>query len=115
MSDRRWKRTERKVAALLGGRRVPVSGRGRGDAPDVDHRWLAVEVKDRASLPAWLLDAIAQAEACAGPHQLPVGVLHAAGQRHEWDLVVLRLGDFVEWFGDDGESRICRASVAAAD
>ena len=55
MPDRRWKQTERKVAALLGGQRVPVSGRGRGDAPDIDHTWLAVEVKDRASLPAWLL------------------------------------------------------------
>jgi hypothetical protein len=29
--------------------------------------------------------------------------------------VVMRLGDFVEWFGDDGESRICRTPVAATD
>ena len=99
MSDKRWKQTERKIAALLGGRRVPVSGRGRGDAPDVAHRWLSIEVKDRATLPAWLLDALAQAEASATPAQLPVAVLHRAGDRHDHALVVLRLADFVDWFG----------------
>ncbi len=49
MGDKRWKATERKIAALLGGRRVPVSGRGRGDAPDIARPWLALEVKDRAT------------------------------------------------------------------
>ena len=67
MSDKRWKATERRIAALLGGRRVPVSGRGRGDAPDIAHPWLALEVKDRATLPAWLLDALDQAERSATP------------------------------------------------
>jgi len=47
MADKRWKATERRIAALLGGRRVPVSGRGRGNAPDIAHPWLALEVKDR--------------------------------------------------------------------
>lgn len=98
MPGKRWKATERRIAALLGGARVPVSGRGRGDAPDVRHPRLAVEVKDRATLPAWLLDALAQAEASAAPLQLPIAVLHAAGQRHDRALVVLRLGAFVEWF-----------------
>ncbi len=37
MPDTRWKATERRVATVLGGKRVPVSGRGRGDAPDVGH------------------------------------------------------------------------------
>ena len=98
MPERRWKATERAVARLLGGVRVPVSGRGRGDAPDVAHHWLSVEVKDREALPAWLVDALAQAEASAAPLQLPIAVLHAAGQRHDRALVVLRLGAFVEWF-----------------
>ncbi len=108
MPERRWKATERRIAALLGGARVPATGRQRGDAPDLRHRWLSVEVKDRATLPAWLLDALAQAEASAAPHQLPIAVLHEAGQRHDRALVVLRLADFVEWFGDDGESVVCR-------
>lgn len=70
MPERRWKATERRIAALLGGKRVPVSGRGRGDAPDVAHPWLSIEVQDRASLPAWLVKALAQAEAAATPDQL---------------------------------------------
>jgi len=102
MSDKRWKATERRVARILGGRRVPVSGRGRGDAPDIAHAWLSIEIKDRATLPAWLLDALDQAEASATAEQLPVAVLHRAGDRHDAALVVLRLRDFVAWFGDVG-------------
>ena len=108
MPERGWKRTERLIARILGGTRVPVSGRGRGDQPDVRHPWLSIEVKARAELPAWLLDALAQAEAAATPDQLPIAVLHEAGQRHDRALVVLRLADFVAWFGDDGNSVICR-------
>ncbi len=114
MPDKRWKATERAVARLLGGARVPVSGRQRGDAPDVAHAWLSVEVKDREALPAWLVDALAQAEASAAPLQLPIAVLHQAGQRHDRALVVLRLGAFLEWFGDTGESVICRCRPARA-
>ncbi len=100
MSDARWKATERRIAGLLGGRRVPVSGRGRGDQPDIAHPWLAIEVKDRATLPLWLLDALDQAEASATPEQLPVAVLHRAGDRHDQALIVLRLRAFIDWFGD---------------
>ena len=95
-----WKRTERKIAAALGGQRVPVTGRARGDAPDVAHKWLAVEAKHRRTLPAWLQTALAQAQASAHDGQLPIVVLHQHGQRHANDLVVLRLADFVDWFGD---------------
>ncbi len=101
MSDTRWKATERRIAALVGGRRVPVSGRARGDAPDIAHPWVALEVKDRASLPLWLLDVLAQAEASATPDQLAVAVLHRAGDRHDHALIVLRLGAFVDWCGKD--------------
>ncbi len=100
MSDKRWKATERRIAALLGGRRVPVSGRGRGDQPDIARPWLSLEVKDRATLPIWLLDALDQAEASATDKQLPVAVLHRAGDRHDHSLIVLRLAAFVDWFGD---------------
>ncbi len=50
---RDWKQAERRIAAILGGRRIPVSGRGRGDNPDIEHPALSVEVKARASFPAW--------------------------------------------------------------
>lgn len=49
---RDWKTAERRIAAILGGRRVPVSGRGRGDGPDIAHPLLSIEVEDRASFPA---------------------------------------------------------------
>jgi hypothetical protein len=94
-----WKRAERRVAGLLGGRRVPVTGRARGDAPDVAHPWLSIEVKQRQRLPGWIIDALRQAAAAAAPEQLPVVVLHEHGQRYGDSLVVLRLADFVDWFG----------------
>lgn len=93
MSRPDWKRTERSIAARLGGQRVPVSGRARGDVPDIRHARLAVEVKHRQSLPGWLLDAMAQAVVSAGPEQTPVAVLHQHGNWHAHDLCVLRLSD----------------------
>ena len=88
-----WKGTERAVAAILGGRRVPVTGRQRGDAPDVAHDRLSIEVKHRKEVPAWLLGAMAQAEAAAIGGRLPVAVIHAHGARHADGLAVLRLRD----------------------
>jgi len=95
--DKAWKATERAIATRLGGERVPVSG--RGDGPDVAHDWLSVEVKHRKTLPLWLKGAMAQAVAAARGDQLPVAVLHEAGAKHENDLVLLRLRDFIDWFG----------------
>ena len=86
-----WKGTERAVNGRLGGARVPVNGR-RGQ-PDIAHPRLALEVKHRKALPAWLQGAMRQATACAGPEQIPVAVLHEHGSRHDGDLCVLRLAD----------------------
>jgi hypothetical protein len=95
MARSTWKRTERDIAARLGGKRVPVTGRARGDAPDIAHETLSLEVKHRASLPAWLHDAMAQAVAAAAPGQVPVAILHEHGTRHDGDLCVVRLVDLV--------------------
>ena len=89
-----WKKAERRVAELFGGRRVPVSGRTRGDTPDVEHPTLAIEVKSRKQLPNWLEDAIRQAEASAKDGQLPVAVLHQDGRKYRDSFVVCRLGNF---------------------
>ncbi len=93
MTNPAWKRTERAIAERLGGQRVPVSGRQRGDAPDIAHDRLALECKRRRSVPAWLLEAMAQAEAAARPGQLPVPIIHRHGGQHANDLAVLRLSD----------------------
>lgn len=94
MTEKCWKRAERRIAELLGGRRVPVSGRQRGATPDVEHDALSIEVKTRKSLPVWLEDALRQAEASSGAGQTPVAVLHQHGQRYRDALVVMRLKDF---------------------
>lgn len=93
MSRATWKATERAIAARLGGRRVPITGRARGDAPDVEHPTLSIEVKHRASLPEWLVDAMRQARAAAKPGQTPVVILHELKQRHDDDFCMVRLAD----------------------
>jgi hypothetical protein len=91
-----WKACERKIAELLGGTRVPVSGRARGEAPDIEHPVFSVEVKSRAKLPAWIEDAMRQAESCAREGKIPVVVLHEAGCRYADAVVMCRLSKFVE-------------------
>lgn len=92
-----WKNTERAVAKRLGARRVGPSGSSTADC--VNDR-LAVECKHRKALPAWLLGAMSQAVGAARDGQLPVVVLHQAGSRRDNDLVVVRMRDWVEWYGD---------------
>jgi len=95
-----WKRTERRVAKRLGGRRLPVNGRGQAD---VESDWLVVEVKHRRRLPDWLRKAYLQAKAASresGGVKLGIVVLHERG-RHD-DLVLMSLSDFVAWFVEDG-------------
>jgi hypothetical protein len=46
------KACERNLAELLGSKRVPVSGRARGDTPDIEHPELAIECTSRRRLPA---------------------------------------------------------------
>lgn len=101
MADKTWKACERAIASLLGGERNPVSGRQRGDKADIRHEWLSPEVKHRDKLPAWLFDALAQAEASKRGDQLPIVILHESGQRYSDSLVVLRLSDFVDHFGGE--------------
>ena len=95
MTGKTWKRVERAVAKRLNATRQGVTGR-RG--PDVLSGWLSVEVKHRKRLPAWLKDALTQAQ-CGAGDRLALVVLHECGRRHADDLVVLRLADFEDWFG----------------
>lgn len=98
--DKLWKAVERRIAAILGGRRVPVSGRARGDVPDISHDWLSIEVKQRQEIPGWIREALAQATASARGDRLklPIAVIHETCQRHDSDLVIMTLGQFQAWF-----------------
>ena len=98
--EKRWKRAERLIAGRLGGQRVPITGRQRGDVPDIQHPHYAIEVKTRQVFPGWIREAMAQAEAAKRDGQkLALSVLHEVGTRHDADLVVLSLRDFVSWMG----------------
>jgi hypothetical protein len=99
-----WKACERRIAELLGGKRVPVSGRTRGDCPDVEHPTLSIECKSRKKLPAWIEDAMRQAEASAKDGQLPVAVLHQDGRRYTDCLVILRLEDMANYLKKDDKA-----------
>jgi hypothetical protein len=92
-----WKRTERAVAKRLGGKRVGNTGRATADVLTL---WLAIEVKSKRKLPAWLSAALGQARAAAGDTRLGVVVLHQHGERHSDDIVLMRLADFEDWFGE---------------
>lgn len=92
-----WKRAERRVAKALGGKRLPVSGT---EAPDVVTEWVCVEVKYRRAFPLWLTEALDRAVRHAKDSQLPVAVLVQRGRRTSNAMVVLKLKDFREHFGE---------------
>jgi hypothetical protein len=92
MSAQRWKRQERAIATALGVRRIPNSGAGQ---PDIRAAGWAIQVKTRQQLPAWLWDAIDQAQRDAGEGERPAVVLADVSQgRKARRLVVL---DFDAW------------------
>lgn len=110
MTNPRWKKTERAIAERLGGQRVPVSGRQRGDVPDIAHGRLAIECKHRQRIPAWLTDAMRQAEAAARDGKLPVAVLHAQGGRHDANLCVMTLDTLVALLGAGTDTDAVRSN-----
>ncbi len=84
-----WKRTERAIAKRLNGKRLGATGR---HGADILTDWLSVEVKHRRKLPQWLKDALDQA-ASSAEGRLPIVILHERGQRHDEDIVLMRLED----------------------
>lgn len=94
-----WKRAEREIAALLGGVRVPITGRIRGSAPDIEHPEFSLEIKRRESLPAWLFeDAFEQADMSNDGTKTPIVIVEWArgkGRARE-RYCVLRLNDLIE-------------------
>ncbi len=115
-SNPQWKRVERQIAAMLGGRRVPVTGRTRGDAPDVEHPAYSLEVKSRNTIPGWLSEAVEQAVASARDNRVPVVVVHTNGKRYADALAVVRLADFQRITGhSETETNEEREPVTAAE
>ena len=86
-----WKSLEREMAKRLNGTRTGPTGR---DSADVVTEHYSIECKLRDELPGWMKRAMAQAHDNAVPGTLPVLLLHESGQRHDGDLVVMRLETF---------------------
>lgn len=95
-----WKATERKHAAMIGGKRNPINGRG-GNA-DVESERFAVESKERDSdIPGWLLKGVSQAvTAAADSDKLPLVLVHKKGDLYANDLAVMRWQDFERLLDD---------------
>jgi len=99
LTDKAWKACERRIAKYIGGERVPITGRQRGDAPDIKHNWLSPEVKYRAKLPFWLHDAMNQAVAAKRGKQMPCVILCEKGQNTGNSYIIFRLEDARDhWF-----------------
>ena len=98
MNRSTWKRHEREWAELLGGKRVPVSGRQRGDQPDVAHPDYSIECKAGAVLSTRVLDGMEQAIAAQKPGQVPIVCISnrkKGGQNTSAKYVLMRAEDFV--------------------
>jgi len=96
-----WKAFERRVAADLGGRRIPVTGIDRHGADVIVPPLFDVQVKLRASLPAWLfrwMRGICTTAQCSD--RIGVLVLKTPHMRDADALVVLRFSDWVELHAD---------------
>jgi len=94
MGDR-WKDVERRLAAELGCHRVPINGRAGADCVG---DWLQLEVKSRVTLPAWLLKAVEQSQVQL-EGRLGLVCLHRIGDEYGDALIVLRLRDWLAYFG----------------
>ena len=93
-----WKASEREFAEKLGGTRVPVNGRQRGSAPDIEHTFWAIEHKAGVMLSARMQEALDQAQKSAiGTTKTPlVTIDHMRGRgKARIQVVMLTLTDFV--------------------
>ena len=102
MNRSTWKASERRFAEALGGQRVPITGRGRGSAPDIEHPLFAIEHKAGRVLSPRMQTALVQAKAAAvvsGKTPL-VTIDHSRdGPMGNIKVVMMTLDDFIDWFG----------------
>ena len=99
--DKTWKKFERWVGTFLTelgdqALRVPVTGRTRGDSPDVTSDYLSIECKYRKQIPLWIKDAMAQAVASSREGKTPVVFLKEKGVSFDETLIIFRAKDFMD-------------------
>ena len=105
--DKTWKKFERWVGSFLSelgdqALRVPVTGRTRGDSPDVTSNYLSIECKYRESIPKWIKDVMDQAIASSSimwkgdRMKVPVVFIKEKGSKMDDTFVVFKLGELKE-------------------
>lgn len=87
---RRGYRAEKKVADLVGGKRLGILGK-----EDVEHHQFSFEVKMRKVLPKFLKNCYEQASKNCPENRLPVVILKEKGKRYEDCLVIINFKDFI--------------------
>jgi hypothetical protein len=108
MSDKRWKRQERRTSAVLGSQRNANNGEHR---TDIDAGPFAVEHKTGKTLTAWLTGALDQASRADGG-RMPVILSEISQGRQPHAYVLLALDD---WLDRHVATRSDTYSQAAAD
>lgn len=97
MADKTFKAIERKVAAVLGTKRIPSAfmafrGDHGRDAPDCETPLLAVQIKHGYRFPGYLKEWLAGINKNAGP-KTGIVVWHEKGAPVTESVVVMRLAD----------------------
>ena len=101
MSDRGWKKAERRFAGDVGETRIPVTGE-RDGADFGAQAPFRYQLKIRKALPAWLftwLSGIVATAKRAGPDVTGVLVLNRPRSPRRHALVILRWDDWVDLVG----------------
>jgi len=91
----RGKRAERHTARAMNGQRVGALG-----GEDVSAGLFSIECKSRVRFVAqgWMSQAVRNCP----PGRVPMVVAHCHGQRHSEDLVMVRMSDWLDLYGDPG-------------
>lgn len=88
-----WKAYERRIAADLGGDRIPVTGIDRDGADVVTPRF-HIQAKLRKALPAWLWAWLSGIRSTTPAGKFGVLILKFPGQKDDDGLAVMTYGDF---------------------
>ena len=96
MPNTYWKTIERRIARIFGTERIGT--REGGPAPDWENEWTVGEVVCHP-VPEWILRELAQAERRhTNQPKLKLLVIHEKGETLDAALLVMRLGQFRDWF-----------------
>ena len=104
MSDTSWKAFERRIAKRFGGERRGADFRGAsGGKNDIIKEGWSIEVK-LLSRPSFgqMSAAFDQAVGASEPGDIPIAIIKKKFDADANAIVVMKLDEFMEWFGDFG-------------